>query len=176
MKMLKIYKSLSVAILLIGFTSQVNAQATAYASTTAVLVTPISIAKTTDMHFGTVAASATPGAVELDYSDGRTATGGASLPVGSTLQKTAVFTVTGEDASGFSISIPSSSIVLTGSVSGTMTVDNFECDLGTASNLDGGTKVLKVKGILNVPANTVAGTYTNNLQNASALFVTVNYN
>jgi hypothetical protein len=176
MKMSKIYKALSAVMLLIGFANQADAQATAYASTTAVLVTPISIAKTTDMHFGTVAASATPGTVELDYSDGRIATGGASLPVGSTLQKTAVFTVTGEDASGFSISIPNAPITLTGSVSGTMTVDNFECDGGVATNLSGGTKVLKVRGILNVPANTVAGTYSNNLQNASALFVTVNYN
>ena len=176
MKMSKIYKALSVAILLIGFTSQANAQATAYASTTAVLVTPISIAKTTDMHFGTVAASATAGTVELDFADGRVATGGASLPAGSTLQKTAVFTVTGETTSGFSISIPGAPITLTGSVSGTMTVGTFVCDAGAASNLVAGTKVLKVKAILTVPANTVAGTYTNNLMNASALFVTVNYN
>jgi hypothetical protein len=174
--MFKIYKSIVSTVVLIGLVSAANAQATAYASTTAVLVTPISIAKTTDMHFGTVAASATAGTVELDYADGRLATGGASLPVGSTLQKTAVFTVTGEAASGFSVSIPSAPITLTGSVAGTMTVDNFVCDAGAATNLAGGTKVLKVKGILNVPANTVAGIYSNNLQNASSLFVTVNYN
>lgn len=174
--MLKIYKSIASTLVLMGFISTANAQATAYASTTAVLVTPISIAKTTDMHFGTVAASATAGTVELDYADGRVTTGGATLPAGSLLQKTAEFTVTGEDASGFSISIPAAPITLTGSVAGTMTVDNFACDAGAATNLSGGTKVLKVKAILNVPANTVAGTYTNNLQNASALFVTVNYN
>jgi hypothetical protein len=174
--MFKIYKGILSTMLLMGFVTTVNAQATAYASTTAVLVTPISIAKTTDMHFGTVAASATAGTVELDYSDGRTPTGGASLPAGSTDQKTAVFTVTGEDASGFSISIPSSEITLTGSVSGTMTVDNFECEQGASTTLSGGTKVLKVKAILNVPANTVAGTYSNALANASALFVTVKYN
>jgi hypothetical protein len=173
--MKKIYLSLG-SIFLIGIAVNVNAQATAYASTTAVLVTPISIAKTVDMHFGTVAASATAGTIVLDYADGRTATGGASLPAGSITQKTAVFTVTGEAASGFSISIPSSAITLTGSVSGTMTVDNFLCDAGAATTLSGGTKVLKVKAILNVPANTVAGTYSNNLANASALFVTVNYN
>jgi Domain of unknown function (DUF4402) len=169
-------KVAAMAILLAGFTTNANAQATAYASTTAVLVTPISIAKTVDMHFGTVAASATPGTVELDYADGRVATGGASLPVGSTTQKTAVFTVTGEGSSSFSISIPPAFITLTGSVAGTMTVDNFLCDAGATTTLSGGTKVLKVKAILNVPANTVAGTYSNNLANSSALFVTVNYN
>jgi hypothetical protein len=174
--MKKIYLSLASIMFLVGLAGNVNAQATAYASTTAVLVTPISIAKTVDMHFGTVAASATAGTIVLDYADGRTATGGASLPAGSITQKTAVFTVTGEGASGFSISIPSAAITLTGSVAGTMTVDNFLCDAGAATTLSGGTKVLKVKAILNVPANTVAGTYSNNLGNASALFVTVNYN
>jgi hypothetical protein len=173
--MKNVYLSLAL-ITLMAFAEKVSAQATAYASTTAVLVIPISIAKTVDMHFGTVAASGTAGTVELDYADGRNPTGGASLPVGSTTQKTAVFTVTGEGTSGFSISIPAAPITLTGSVSGTMTVSNFLCDAGAATTLTGGSKVLKVKAILNVPANTVAGTYSNNLLNASALFVTVNYN
>ncbi|MCY7311526.1 MAG: DUF4402 domain-containing protein, partial [Chitinophagaceae bacterium] len=104
--------------------------------------------------------------------DGRTATGGTSLPAGSTLQKTAIFGVTGEGTSGFSISIPSSPITLTGSVSGSMTVSNFLADLGASSTLVGGTKTIKVKATLNVGAGQVAGTYTN----ASDLFVTVNYN
>ena len=169
-------KFYAIAILMIGFSANSFAQSTAYASTTAVLVTPISIAKTTDMHFGTVASSSTAGTVALDFVDGRTPTGGASLPAGSVLQKTAVFTVTGEGSSGFAITIPAAAITLTGSIAGTMTVDNFVCDMGASTTLALGTKTLKVKAILNVPANTVAGVYTNNLGNASALFVTVNYN
>ena len=169
-------KILGMSILMMGFAAASSAQSTAYASTTAVLVTPISISKTTDMHFGTVAASATAGTVVLDYADGRTTTGGASLPAGSTTQTTAVFEVTGESTSGFSIAIPTAAITLTGSVAGTMTVDNFVCDAAAASSLVSGSKTLKVKATLNVPANTVAGTYSNSLGNASALFVTVNYN
>ncbi len=160
------------AMALIAFATNSNAQSTATASTTAVLVTPISISKVTDMHFGTVAASATAGTVVLDYADGRTTTGGASLPAGSTTQKTAVFTVTGEGSSGFSISVPSSPITLTGSVSGSLTVSGFTCDLGTSSTLTSGSKTLKVKATLNVAANAVAGTYTN----ANELAVIVNYN
>ncbi len=167
-----LYKLIGSAILLCSFITGANAQSTATASTTAVLVTPISISKTTDMHFGTVASSGTAGTVVLDYADGRTTTGGASLPSGSTTQKTAVFAVTGEGTSGFSISIPSSPITLTGSVSGSMTVSTFLCDLGASSTLVGGSKTLKVKATLNVGAGQVAGTYTN----ASDLFVTVNYN
>jgi Domain of unknown function (DUF4402) len=165
-----------IAILMASFATNSFAQTTAYASTTAVLVTPISISKTTDMHFGTVASSGTAGTVVLDYADGRTTTGGASLPTGSTLQKTAVFAVTGEGTSGFTISVPASPITLTGSVSGTLTVSNFICDGGASTSLVAGSKTLKVKATLNVPANSVAGTYTNALANASALFVTVNYN
>ena len=105
-----IYKLIASVIALTGLSIGANAQSTATASTTAILVTPISISKTTDMHFGTVAASGTAGTVVLDYADGRTTTGGASLPSGSTLQKTAVFAVTGEGNSGFSISIPSSPV------------------------------------------------------------------
>lgn len=164
------------AILMASFAANSFAQTTAYASTTALLVTPIAISKTTDMHFGTVASSGTAGTVVLDYADGRTTTGGASLPAGSTLQKTAVFAVTGEGTSGFSITVPAAPITLTGSVSGTLTVSNFICDGGASTTLVAGAKTLKVKATLNVPANSVAGTYTNALANASALFVTVNYN
>ena len=167
-----IYRMIGSVIALTGLTIGANAQSTATASTTAVLITPIAISKTTDMHFGTVAASGTSGTVILDYADGRTTTGGASLPSGSTLQKTAVFAVTGEGTSGFSISIPSSPITLTGSVSGTMTVSSFLADLGASSSLVAGAKTVKVKATLNVGAGQAAGTYTN----ASDLFVTVNYN
>ncbi len=165
-------KVIGSVIALVGLITGTNAQSTATASTTAVLITPISIVKTTDMHFGTVAASGVAGTVILDYDDGRTATGGISLPAGSTLQKTAVFEVTGEGTSGFSISIPGSPITLIGSVSGSMTVSDFTSDLGASSALVGGAKTIKVKATLNVDAGQVAGTYTN----ASDLFVTVNYN
>jgi hypothetical protein len=164
------------AILLLAGASAAQAQSTAYATTTAVLVTPIAISKTTDMHFGTVASSGTAGTVALDYADTRTPSGGASLPAGSTTQKTAVFAVTGEGTSGFSIAIPTAAITLTGSGGGSMTVDNFVCDLGAAGTLVAGAKTLKVKATLNVPANSIAGTYLNNSGDASALFVTVNYN
>jgi hypothetical protein len=166
-----IRKIIGSAIMLTAFMTGAKAQSTATASTTAILVTPISIAKTTDMHFGTVAASGTAGTVVLDYADGRTATGGVTLPAGSTLQKTAVFTVTGEGTSGFSISIPGAPITLN-SGGNSMTVSGFTDDLGASSSLTAGSATIKVKATLNVGAGQASGTYTN----ASGLFVTVNYN
>ena len=169
-------KIIAAAILMAGIASNAHSQTTAYASTTAELVTPIAISRTTNMHFGKIASSGTPGTVVLDYVNGRTTTGGVTLPAGTALETTAVFAVTGESNSSFSIAIPSAPITLTGSVAGSMTVSNFECDGGTTTTLVSGAKTLKVKATLNVPANSAAGVYTNDLGNASALFVTVNYN
>lgn len=157
------------AILAIACTTNAVAQSSATATTTATLVTPISISKVTDMNFGTIASSATAGTAVLSNADVATATGGVSLPGGT--PTSAQFTVTGEGTSAFSISLPTT-VVLTGSVSGTLTVDTFTDDLGATSALVAGTKTVKVGATLNVPANTVAGTYSN----TSDLAVTVNYN
>ena len=160
----------AMAILACAFSVNSYAQSSADASTTATLVAPIAISKTEDMNFGQLAASGTAGTVILDYENGVTKTGGVKLLSAASV-KTAVFDVSGEGTSGFSISIPSE-ITLIGSVSGSMTVDNFASDLGATSNLSGGTATIKIKATLNVPANAAAGIYSN----ASDLVVSVNYN
>jgi hypothetical protein len=175
-KMKTIKKIFAAAILLAGFVTHANAQSTAYATTTAILVTPISIVNTVNMHFGTVASSALAGTVILGFVNDRTVTGGVTLPAGTPLQTTAVFVVSGQGTSGFSIALPTAPITLTGSVSGTLTATTFTCDQGATSTLVAGTRTLLIGGTLVVPANSVAGTYTNALANASALFVTVQYN
>jgi hypothetical protein len=163
-------KFYAIAILAIAFATNVNAQATATASTTAVLVTPISIAKTTDMNFGTIAASATLGTVVLDTANARSITGGASLHGGT--PTAAVFTVTGQASTGFAITIPTTNITLTDGATHNLILNGL-VTLGASSTLDAtGSKAIKVGATLNLPANAVAGTYTN----ASDLFVTVNYN
>jgi hypothetical protein len=169
-------KILTLSIILTGFVCNSFAQATAYATTTAVLVAPIAIINTVNMHFGTVASSATAGTVVLDFANGRTTTGGASLPVGGVAATTAQFVVTGEGASSFSIAIPTAPITLSGSVTGTLTVGSFLCDQGATTTLITGSRTLLISATLDVPANTAAGVYTNATANASALFVTVNYN
>ena len=164
-------KMIAAAIALVGFAStNANAQATATASTTAVLVTPISITKTTDMHFGTLAASSSSGTVTLDYANGVTPTGGVSV-IDNALARTAVFTVTGSGTESISVSVPAGAITLT-SGANTMTVDGFTCEAGTSTNLVAGSKVLNVLGVLHVAASQLAGTYAN----AAGLSVTVNYN
>src|ERR1700712_5103313 len=164
-------KMLSLAILASGFSASCFAQSTATASTTATLVVPISIVKVFDLNFGTVASSSTAGTVVIDFASNRTVTGGVTLPAGSLAQKTAQFAVTGQLTGNFSIAVTGSPITLTGSVAGTITAGTFLVDAGTTSTLVLGTKTINVGGTLVVPADTVAGVYTN----ANGLFVTVNY-
>ena len=163
-------KFYAIAIAMIAFSANSFAQATATASTTAILVTPISIAKTTDMHFGTLSASASLGTATLDYANGVTPAGGVSV-IDAALATTAVFTVTGSGSESISVSVPAGAITLT-SGANTMTVDGFTCEQGTTTTLATGSKVLKVMGVLHVAANQLAGTYAN----AAGLSVTVNYN
>jgi len=167
-------KFLSMAVLMAAVVSCSYAQSTAFGSTTAELVTPIAISKTTDMHFGTVAASGTLGTVVLDWADAVTPSGGASIPTGGVTPTTAVFHITGQGTSGFSIAIPGAPITLSNGAQ-TMTVSDFTCDEGSSANLIAGELDIYVGATLNVAANQAAGTYTK-AGDMSGLFVTVNYN
>jgi hypothetical protein len=159
------------AIVVLGFAAVSFGQSTISASTTATLVTPIAISKTVDMNFGTIGASGTAGTVALDFSDGRVATGGVKLISGGA-EKTAVFHVTGEGSNSITVSVTPGSINLTGAVtSDVITADNFVSNVLTGATLTSGSLDIKVKGILNVPANAKADIYKNN----SELVVTVNY-
>jgi hypothetical protein len=171
--MKKLYTLLVITIATVGFTTSASAQSTANATVTTTLITPLSIAKTTDMNFGTIAATATAGTVVLDYANALTPTGGVKLITGGAAPSIASFTVTGEGTSSFSIQTPTT-VNLTGTAGGSLSVDNITADLGGTNALIAGSNVIKVKGTLTVPANAVAGVY--NLTTAADFFVTVNYN
>jgi hypothetical protein len=164
------------SILLAGLATGANAQSTATATTTATLITPISVAKEADMNFGQIASSGTAGTVVLGYANDASVSDGVSSPDGGATATTASFIVTGASTNGFSVTIPTS-IQLTDGGANTLTVSDFTADLGAASALVDGTKTIKVGATLNVPANTLAGTYTNTSTDvATGLFVTVDYN
>lgn len=150
------------------------AQETATATATATIVTPIAISKTADMNFGNVAVQSTNGgtvSIPPAASPTRTTTGSVTLPatVGTTVTA-ATFTVTGEDDFTYSISLPSSVTITSGSNS--MTVDDFSSNPSGTGTLTGGTQTLYVGARLNVTAAQAAGTYVS----ATPFNVTVNYN
>ena len=166
MKSIKIF---TIALVALGFSVNTFAQSTATASSTALFLVPISITKNTDMNFGTLASSATAGTAVLSTSSVLSKTEGVTIVSGT--PTAAQFTVTGEGSKTFSVSRPAS-IELTGPASATLTLTLADDLSGTTGTLSSGTKVIKVGGTLAVPANTVAGTYSN----ATGLYVTVNYN
>jgi hypothetical protein len=162
------------SIALLAFSAGTFAQVSQTATATAAIVSPIAIAKVTDMNFGRIASSAVAGTVSLPAAAApvRTVIGGCTLQGGGTVSS-ASFTVTGQAGFTYSISLPADGTVsLTGPVPA-MAANTFISSPTVAAGglLTGGTETLYVGATLSVAANQPAGAYT------SANFtVTVNYN
>jgi hypothetical protein len=170
-------KFIAIALLAMGFSIQTFAQSSATAEATATLVNPISIVATTNMDFGTIAASNASGTVVLTNVGVATPNGGVTLVSGT--PSAALFTVSGEGGSGFSINYPAASILLKNGEE-VLTVNAFTYSnngdaTGTLSGVAGevGTSTITVGATLVVPANAKAGIYTNTDNDFT---LTVNYN
>ncbi len=149
--------------------SSVQAASTT-ATAAATIATAIGIAKTVDMSFGTIGATAIAGTVVLATDGSRTTTGGTSVLSGSP-GAAASFNVTGEGNNTYTITLPGSVILDSGG--NTMTANTFVSLPATTGTLSSGSQTLLVGATLAVAnaATQTAGAYT------SALFtVTVNYN
>ena len=158
-------------LLVVGFSTNVFAQVTATASTTATIVTPIGITKTVDMNFGNVATNGAVGTVVLTPAGTRTSTGGVTLPAASGSPTAASFAVTGSGTYTYTITLPASPITLAGTTAG-VTVGTFVSNPASPGALTAGAQTVLVGATLNLPVSVVAGSYTN----AASLTVTVNYN
>ena len=172
--MKNITKSLVIAAIAIISANSSFAQATTSASASAIIITPITIAKTVDMNFGNVAVSASlAGTVVMTPAGVRTAggAGGVTLPVTAGTVAAASFTVSGQANYTYAITLPSTCTI--SSSSNTMIVNGFTSTPATTGTLSGtGTQTLLVGATLNVSAAQAAGTYTN----STGVPVTVNYN
>jgi Domain of unknown function (DUF4402) len=165
-------KLLIIAIVLIGFTVNSFAQATANATATATIISAITIAKVTDMNFGNASVSSV-GTVLLATNGTRTVTGGVTLPSVAGTVSAASFNVTGQGTSTYSISLPVSAHTITRtSGAETMTVSGFVSSPSGTGTLVAGAQTINVGAVLGVAAGQVAGVYTN----ATGFNVTVNYN
>ncbi len=159
---------------------QAMAQSTAIGTATAsaTILRPITITKTTDMNFGNVVPSSEAGTVVLLPDGTRSSTAGSTfIPSNPGTVTAAAFTIEGEGAATYSVTLPLS-VSLTGGTGTAMTVATFTSTPGTvagAGTLSGsagadGTQTLLVGGTLAVGATQAAGLY-------SGLFdVTVAYN
>ncbi len=154
----------------LAFAGSVNAQsASAPANATAKIVSPIAIAKTSDLQFGSVAPSASAGTVVITTAGARSATGGATLVSDGSAITAAAFHVTGAPNATYAITLPGSATI--SSAGNNMTVDTFASNpSGTGTLSAGGAQDVSVGATLNVGANQAQGSYTGTFS------VTVAYN
>jgi len=173
--MKNIIKSIAIAsVAVIGFSNSTFAQATATASASANIITPISIVKNIDMNFGNVAVSGSiAGTVVLAPAGTRTTGGAGGVTLPSTVGTVAAanFTVSGQAGYTYAITLPASCVITDGTHN--MTVNAFTSTPSSTGTLNtSGVQTLTVGATLNVSAGQAANAYTN----ASGVPVIVNYN
>jgi Domain of unknown function (DUF4402) len=145
----------------------------ASASISATIVLPLGLTKTVDLNFGNIAAGNTSGTVKIDPLGTISATGGIIIPSESGTVTPASFQVTGEGAYTYTITLPSSAIIIK-RVSGseTMLVNNFTSFPSGTGKLVSGTQTILVGATLTVGASQPASEY----KSESGFEVIVNYN
>jgi hypothetical protein len=176
--MKQLTKSLTLAIVMIAFSASTFAQVNATASAAATIIAPIAILKTVDMDFGNVAVSAALGTVVLTPAGGRSTTGGVTLPATAGTVTAASFTVSGQAAFTYSITLPAGATTISDGAGSTMTVDTWTSTPTPTGALDGtGNQTLTVGATLNVAGSQTPGAYSSGAAGGSGDFtVTVNYN
>jgi len=141
--------------------------ATATANASVTILAPVTITKTADLIFGSVAPTTSAGTVVMSAAGART---GTNVTLSSTATgNAAAFNLSGDANSTFSVTLPSST-TLTGPGS-SMTVNAFTSSPSSTGTFNGsGAATLTVGATLAVGANQAAGSYTGTFS------VTVDYN
>lgn len=156
-------KIFTLAIAILGFSASSFAQIPtgtfAIANASATMLTPLKIEKNQDLNFGNIASSMEAGTAVLTTAGGISRTGGVAILKNIT-PTAAQFTVTGDQNQKYSMDAPASIELTSGSTKLTLVLD-YGTNTASGNVLTGGSSVIKVGGTLSVPANTVAGIYTN---------------
>jgi hypothetical protein len=175
MNMKNILLILGTTILALGYHQASYAQATATASASANVISPISLTKNVDMNFGNIAVSASTGGTVILATGGTRSKGGAggvTLPATSGTVAAANFTVSGNASYTYAITLPSS-VTISDLGGHTMTVNGFNSNPSSTGTMSGGgTQTITVGATLSVSSAQASGTYNN----STGVPVTVNYN
>ena len=145
--------------------------ATATASATTTIIQPISISKSTDLAFGTIVKPASgTSTISVNSAGVRSITGNAVATNASGVSR-ALFNVTGEGASVFSISVPASFSMSSGSNSLVVTTSASAASATLSGPVGSqGSATFGVGGSFLLASNTASGAYSGNF------VVTVTYN
>jgi len=155
-------------IVLGGFAVNSFGQASTNGTATAKLVTPIAISATRNLAFGTLARTTVAGSVTIANTAAGARTGSNVDLVGTPTNNSAEFSVTGEVATAYTVTLPSNGATTIASGANTMGVD-FTLSAG-AGALTASPELFYVGGTLSVSATQPAGDYT------GTFAVTVAYN
>ncbi len=164
----------AVAVGAIGLAGVLPSSAQAASTTataTALVATAIGIAKTVDMSFGTIGATAIAGSVVLNTDGSRTCTNVDCLS--GSPGAAASFDVTGEGANTYSITLPADGVVTLTGLGPAMACDSFLSLPLTTGTLTAGAQTLLVGCTLFVGT---AGAQTPDTYTSAGFTVTVNYN
>lgn len=166
-------KNILLTILLqVGFSTIMGAQGTANATVSATIVTAFQIVKNSDIDFGDFDTNGGAGVVVLgaDNTNARTSSSNISMPSATGAVKAAGFTVTGRDNAAYSITLPSSSVLIYNGAE-KMVVDGFTCSASKV--LSSGKEIIYLGATVHIGAAQAPGTYSSL---GSGIEVSVDYN
>jgi hypothetical protein len=128
------------------------------------IITPITLVNTNSqaLDFGVIARGTTDATIVVAPQDApgvNVATGNAVI-LSSSPQTAAMFTVSGESSSTFSITIPTASVALSDGQSHTLSISAFTCSIESRIGTIGSSDVFYVGGTLYVPAAAFAASYS----------------
>ena len=145
------------ALLLCGQSAFAAGSVSATGHASATIITPLTIAESVQLNFGTIA----PGtnADTLIVSPSGSPTIGSYLQTAGTPAAAAAFTVNGQGTLAYAITLPSAAVTLT-SGADSMSVDTFVSTPSGSGALAAGTQTVNVGATLHVGASQAAGSYT----------------
>jgi len=157
------------SLIILSFSTEAMAQATATFTASVTIIQPIGITNTANMNFANVDAKS-GGTVILDPDNTRISQGGVKLTDGNTVSA-ATFEVTGQAGYTYSITLPNSDQVLTNGTDDII-IRDFTSSLKEEGSLADGSQTLRVGASLDINPNQTPGNYTS----PGGFNITVNYN
>jgi len=160
---------LILSLIILSFSTEGMAQATATFTASVTIIQPIGITNTANMNFANLDAKS-GGAVILSPDNTRMSQGGVELTDGNTVSA-ATFEVIGQAGFTYSITLPNSDHVLTNGTDNII-IRDFTSSLQDEGSLASGSQTLRVGASLDINPNQTPGNYTS----PGGFNISVNYN
>ena len=141
----------------------------------ATIITPIVLAQTAAMNFGTISPGTVSSTITVDNADGRTlATGDASL-VGGAGATSGAFTINGSNAVAYTMTLTTDAVLTDAAGANPLTMLAASLTV-TQPALTGAAVPFTIGGTLTVPSGHPAGSYSTTNAAGVPFTVTANYN